>query len=712
MVLFRALTVALSGLILAGCAISPEQLTQPQLKDFARDKLHRVAHDQSPVTGPIDLYEAMARALKYNLDFKVELMEEALRTHELELARYDQLPQLVANAGYSNRNNQSGASSRSLLSGRESLEPSTSSERENLAADLQLSWDVLDFGLSYVRAKQTADKVLIALERRRKVANRVIEDVRTAYWRAVSSQRLIDQLSALETRVETAFGNSKNLQQRRNTSPLTALTYQRELMDIKRELQNLHRELVVAKFQLAALMNLPPDTDYELVIPARDFTKIGLLLKPHEMVEKALQNRPELREVAYRIRINSKEAEAALLSLLPNFKGFLGWNVDSNDFLYKQNWVSWGARASWNAMNLFSFTDKKDVIAAQDTLLDKRALALTMAIMTQAHVSRARYEHLRHEFTTTDRSQEIQKTIRDQVAAQFKAGTVSEQTLIREQMNALVAEFRRDVAFADLQNAFANIYSSIGLDPYAGTVTGRESVAELSSQLANLWRSRGDILRGPDPELTSPMALPQNSEAESLAYVDAEIGNQVETASLQVTTSTRSEPVELLAKPRRPAQAPPSTESAVARAPLQRIEAPEHKHTHSIEAPKRRHMQKSPSLLSRLASSGDSRHYRSDPDNTVILYRLEQARAAAATRAARTATKPRSFFPVHARSREENMRLASEYAARTQPLAVPRRAVRGPITSSDGVQSRADIASNAPESLLQLPSNDESSLRR
>jgi len=96
---------------LIGCAVNPLPLDQSDLALKADDYRLRVTADQEPITRPVSLYEAMARALKYNLDKRVELMETALRTGNLKLARYDMLPQLVANGGYTGRNNQSGASS-------------------------------------------------------------------------------------------------------------------------------------------------------------------------------------------------------------------------------------------------------------------------------------------------------------------------------------------------------------------------------------------------------------------------------------------------------------------------------------------------------------------------------------------------------------------------------------------------------------------------
>jgi len=104
----------------------------------------------------------MARALKYNLDFRVGVMEEALAQRQLDLSRFDLLPELVLESGYAGRDKFNGASSRSLITGQQSVETSTSSDRDIISARLGLTWNVLDFGLSYVRAQQQADRVMIA----------------------------------------------------------------------------------------------------------------------------------------------------------------------------------------------------------------------------------------------------------------------------------------------------------------------------------------------------------------------------------------------------------------------------------------------------------------------------------------------------------------------------------------------------------------------
>ena len=358
--------------------------------------------------------------------------------------------------------------------------------------DIQLSWSILDFGLSRIRARQTADKILIAEERKRKVINRVIEDVRTAYWRAISAERLVWKLRSLEREVGRALHNSQGSASDGDVSPLTALTYQRELIEIKKKIEDLLDELKDAKIQLAALMNLKPGTKYRLSDRGYRRPRLRLKYNARQMIDIALRNRPELREIGYRRRINAEEVEAALLEALPGIKLHAGVFFDDNTLLLNQNWVNWGAKIGWNLMKVFSYDDTVELVERKDAALDTRALALTMAIMTQVHVSRLRYAFARKKMRSAAQYLRVQQRILAQISNEFSAGKVSEQTYIREKMNTMVARVKHDIAYAELQNAFANIFASMGLPPYSVELTGNESLKEMKRSLKRLWRRRGE----------------------------------------------------------------------------------------------------------------------------------------------------------------------------------------------------------------------------
>lgn len=474
----RSALLILSAL-LSGCALEMQPLTTEQNTTFVADTIPDTTADQEPVAGPVDLYEAMARALKYNLDSRVEIMEAALKVKEFRLASYNMLPQLVASSGYDGRNNADPSS------------PSTA-DPDVFTSDLTFSWNILDFGLSYVRAKQAADEALIQEENKRKVINRVIEDVRTSYWRAVSYQRLVGRMRALERKVAGALRDTRQLASGGESSPLEALTYERELIEIQREVETLEGELMVAKRQLAALMNLRPGTEFTLSVAKRGAAKLRLPGKPQELFQLALEHRPEMREIQYQMRINDKEVLAALLQLLPDLNIYAGVNYDSNEFLVTNDWISWGSKVTWNLLKIATIPATKKRIEAQQAALDARALSIAMAVMTQIEISRLRFEHRRKSYNTASALSNVSQRILNQVRTETAEERTSQQILVREEMNSLLADAKRDREYADLQNAYANVYASLGLDPFPAGLDTADTVDNVAERLRQMWIERGE----------------------------------------------------------------------------------------------------------------------------------------------------------------------------------------------------------------------------
>jgi len=466
--------------------VTPQVLTEEEITTRVSQDLQNLTKDQDPIKGPIDLYEAMARALLFNLDTKVEVMKTMLAHQQLDVSHYNMLPRLVANAVYDRRDKFSGATSRSLLTGQQSLEPSTSSELGVFTADLTLSWDILDFGLSYVRAQQAADDVLIAEEVKRRVANRVIREVRSAYWRAVSAKRILPKLAFLGTWVDKALMASRKIQERHLDSPLASLQYRRELLVTQHEIQKLYQKLATAHLELAGLMNIEPGTPYELVTPETDLSIPEFNMQMADLEQQALSNRPELRTIDYQKRINAKETKAAILNMLPNLNLEIGPSYSSNSFLFNNHWLSYGAQVSWNLLNVFRQPAQMKVIEVQEHLLNVQSLALTMAIMTQVHVTMAQVTIANSDVLNSKTYLETQKQIETQVRYSWRATRISEQTFIREKLNNLLAEIRYEAAVAELSTAYASLLATVGEDPLPTNFTGN-TVPELAHALRARW---------------------------------------------------------------------------------------------------------------------------------------------------------------------------------------------------------------------------------
>ena len=490
-----AMVIAACGL--TSCAIQPVPLTKEEIRSRVKEDRAILTTDQEPLSGPMDLYEAMARALKYNLEARVELMHKMLAQTQLDLSHYAMLPRLAANAGFDGRSNYTGGVAQSLLTGRQLLEPFTSAEKNIFSADLSMSWNVLDFGLSYIRAKQAADDVLIAEEERRRVANRVMQDVRSAYWRAVSAERILPSLKQLDEWVKSALEKAQAVQDQKLSAPLVPLQYKLDLLNTQRYIQQLYRELNTAKIQLAALMNLPPgrEDDLVLMVPEREAQAMQLPSDMRGLEERALEARPELRMVDYRRRINAHETKAAILEMMPSLNLVVGENYSSNKFLFNNHWAAYAARASWNLLSLVRYPARAKTIEAQDRVLHTQNLALAMAVMSQVHVSVAQVAHAKREVSTAALYYDTQSQITEQTRLAWKTARSSEQALLRERVAQVAAQLRYDAVEAELQTSWASLLAAIGEDVLPNDLTTEQSLSDLALQLRIRWDKSKESVR-------------------------------------------------------------------------------------------------------------------------------------------------------------------------------------------------------------------------
>lgn len=465
------LTALASALWLAGCAVTPDPLgVTDALSQGQADQKTLAEATQAPARR-ITLEEAMARALLHNRERRVQMMESAMASHQLAVSRFDMLPQLVASAGYTQRDRVAASSSGVFdANGQIIRSPnptySVAASKISETNSLALSWNVLDFGLSYLRANQAADRLLIAKERERKAVHNLIQDVRTAYWRAVSAQKLLKQTGQLRQRVQQALIDSRRVESMRLKNPMDALAYQRDLLDMRRSLEALYKDLLDARTTLTTLMGLPPATALELVEMSEADYKVPALKADMLTLERtALALRPELMELRYQKRITEKEGRAALLGLLPGLNLTAGSYKDSNDYLLYNQWSSFGATLGLNLFNVLKAPTVSDLADAQGKLAQERRLALTAAVLGQVHLSRVAMENAKDQYETSADYLQVVRKIREQVRQMRTAERSGELDLIREEMTELLADLRRDVAYAELQNSYGRIFVSAGLDP-------------------------------------------------------------------------------------------------------------------------------------------------------------------------------------------------------------------------------------------------------
>ncbi len=476
-----ALACAVAALI-AGCAVQPQPFTAAeQSAQVAQDRQAMFA-DQEPVTKPITLSEAMARAIKYNLDNRLKLMEEAVAQHQLDLSRYDLLPRLTLAAGYSDRDNVLGSSSRDVVTGTESLVPSTSSDKAMTTADLGFAWNILDFGVSYYQAQEQADRTLIMKERRRKVVHSLMQQVRQAYWLAYGAQEIEGRIQAMQADVTGALDDLGKIQSEKLRSPSEVLGERRQLLDTRRQLEVIRDELAQARPHLAALMDLDPSQPFTLAAQD-DMTEPTLTMDAGRMAEAALLNRPEIVEARYNERISVTETRKAMAKLMPGLEIDFGEHYDSNSFLVNNHWGDVGLRVSWNIFNLLSAKQITATAQAQVDVARMQRMALNMAVLSQVYIARRDYEGRDRQFKLARELADVDHQILDQARNQARSDAQGKLAQIRASLNSLYSDLRVRQDYGALQNAYGNVLASMGTDPLPDAVGGHD-VASLAQAVA------------------------------------------------------------------------------------------------------------------------------------------------------------------------------------------------------------------------------------
>ncbi|MCP4043661.1 MAG: TolC family protein, partial [Gammaproteobacteria bacterium] len=286
-----------------------------------------------------------------------------------------------------------------------------------------------------------------------------------------------------------ALKQSRAVEQDAAQTPKIALEYQRTLLNTQRTFWDLRQKLILAKTELATLMNLKPGTSFSLSTPNSEASSIPELdISLDELERQALMHRPELMEQDYRLRISQKEVKKALLRMLPGLELKLGAHYDDNKYLHNNHWADTGMSLTWNLLNLIRGPSVKAAAEADVELQKTRSLAKGMAVLTQVHLAHQRLQIAKDSFTIADQLNDVNQRLLKQAQAGASTKTGSELDLIRARATTLVTHMRRDLAYAELQNAYGRINHTIGKDPLPKSVAAHD-IPTLSQAIATQLES-------------------------------------------------------------------------------------------------------------------------------------------------------------------------------------------------------------------------------
>lgn len=504
----------LSVAVLSACAVKPQPITQAEHFQRAKDDYKTLYSTYVPLTEPLTLSDAIARALKYNYNAQLAKTEETLQERQLDLAIAQMLPRIAANAGYTWRNNDNSAQSVSELTRQQSLEYSFSESPSHATASLELSWNMLDLGVSYFQAKQQGYRTYAAVERRRKVIDDIVKSTQEAYWKAVAADRLLPRLRPLLAEADHMLDNAREVSREKLVPQLQGLDYQQNMLSVIGQLRRMQTDLNTARVQLASLINVPSDAPITFAPMDLDINTAATKVDPRKLEALGLAMRPELREEAYQEKIDQQDVYKEIVKMMPGV-GVLGsLNYDGNKYLYNPHWAQLGVNATFNLLNLIE--GPKAIKAAKTTVevSRERRLALSVAVLTQVNLSYQEYLAAAEDLDIAQQINDVEQKIRVASANASRAQEESEADRVRRDLATMVAEFTYDRTIAQVHTALTNLYTSVGVDlvpPNADT----QDLATLSKRVKTAiagWEA-GQL---PDVALVSPpTAVPVAAAAPS-----------------------------------------------------------------------------------------------------------------------------------------------------------------------------------------------------
>ena len=458
-------------IILSSCARTPKEISLNDSQERVEQDILKIeqikkANESWEDNIEIDLYTAIALAIKNNRELKIKQLETGVAYRQLDKVEFEMLPALAANAGYSGSERYTASASATVpntdMAGSIGTSYSTSRERDVNTQDIGFTWNALDFGLSFIRAGQEANRYLITEEMERKAEHNIVRDVIKAYWNTISADKLIKKYDPLLIEVDKALNDSQKIEELLLTKPMDALLYQKELLDIQRALQSQKEIFIDARIQLAGLMGLLPNQKFNVIETDDPLTILDMDLTGME--KYALINRPELKKSHYDEKISIQETKATMSSLLPGLNFNAAWTHSSNDHLMNKTNLEYGTVMGANLLNVFMYPKIKRINETNTEVIREKRLALSMAVLSQVHLSNIDYSLALEEYDTAERYYQVSKKITEQVKNAQKIARFGNLELIREKASLLVAELRYDIAYSKLQHAIGKIYTSVGID--------------------------------------------------------------------------------------------------------------------------------------------------------------------------------------------------------------------------------------------------------
>lgn len=446
-----------------GCNLSTPNREALRIANKERDLSCIISTLEIP-PHPLSLIEVIEIAVWNNLDLLVKEYEYEFQSEEAARLKMTLLPTLETTWNLTARNNLNASFSRSL-SNIPPAPPSTSETKTVQFLEARLTWDILNFGITYFRAKQESNKAIQkCLDYERTYQNLVMEIVKRYYFISALTEGIKKAEEWLE-RSQKQLDVMERLIGKQVLSLIPGLIRKGTVYEMDLRLAAYRKDRDLAKLELSQMMGVPPSIPFEIEAFHED-PLLSQLPPIDELENIALANRPELYGGDLEEKNQQLEVKRSIAEMFPHLELFFTDNYNNNFFLINKYWYAAGVRAAWDLLQIPAkeFARRgavKNVLAARS-----QRLVLSLGVLSQLHMAIVEYEEQKKLYQLAKEYHDVEQRLFEGMTRGQSEGLFNLMDVMDVEAKTLASEVEYLRLYSSCLAALEKINNSLGLPLY------------------------------------------------------------------------------------------------------------------------------------------------------------------------------------------------------------------------------------------------------
>ncbi|MBI4798214.1 MAG: TolC family protein, partial [Desulfarculus sp.] len=424
-----------------------------------------VTMGKPPLPRPLTLKAAIAYALDNNLDAAVARQEQVVQEEMRTSAKWSLLPSLILESENSWKDREVATSSRSLKTGKQSLEPSISSDQTVNRQTAIMSWDLLNLAVNVNRWMQADARVKASGEHLRRIKQDLVLDITRSYMQTAVAESSAKNTRGIMDKLKNRTKLVKRQVQERTVPEVAGLEAEAHFINLIMRFKQHERRAETHRAELARLLGTDRVDDIEIPPLA---VESPLHKEPAPKIEtlwREAQNlRPELMALDLDKEISLRDVTNSMARLLPAPTIFARFDHDNNSYLSESEWFTLGLKISWDLLGIPRNLAERSAAQARVLMVDRRKEAMVTAVFTQVRLATIEQAESMDDIELLRDLNESRSRLLTAMEGQVKQGKSHEGDLLDAEQKYLVANHEFINSYGRLVTSRARLNNSVGRD--------------------------------------------------------------------------------------------------------------------------------------------------------------------------------------------------------------------------------------------------------